>query len=138
MMRRVENWQKPFNEFFAEREKRPFEWGKNDCALFAADCVRAITGEDLAEKWRGRYRTSRGALRRMKKKGVTLEALADAEFFRVPVSMAQRGDVVMHHHDGPFGGALGVVGPGGVQACFAGADGIDLRPVKSCMIAWRV
>src|ERR1700743_3011421 len=36
-------------------QPEPFAWGKQDCCLFAADGVQAITGVDIAEDFRGKY-----------------------------------------------------------------------------------
>lgn len=49
---------------------RPFVWGKDDCVLFHANVERAVTGRDPAKKWRGRYRTPRGAHRILGKGGL--------------------------------------------------------------------
>lgn len=50
---RLPTWQLSFEQFCAERRRMPFQWGRNDCALFAADCVLALTGRDFALPWRG-------------------------------------------------------------------------------------
>lgn len=45
-------------EAYVERTRRdPFVWGKQDCALWVAGAVEAMTGRDLAEPFRGRYKT---------------------------------------------------------------------------------
>lgn len=54
-MTRVEDWPERLAAFIEQRRKMPFAWGSNDCALFAADAVCAITGVDLGEPFRGRY-----------------------------------------------------------------------------------
>ena len=46
----------------------PFEWGVNDCALFAAGAVKAMTGFDPARGFRG-YRSEAEGLRKVKAKG---------------------------------------------------------------------
>ena len=46
----------------AERRLMPFARGTNDCCMFAADAVLAMTGRDLAADWRGTYSDDRGAL----------------------------------------------------------------------------
>ena len=138
MMERIDNWPKPYNQFFRERDGVPFAWGKHDCALFAADGVKAITGVDLAEEWRGKYRSLRGAMGVIERNGGTLWGFADDRLERIPVALAQRGDVVWLDQEGPFDGALGMVAPGGVQAGFPGKVGIVLAPLTSCSMAWRV
>ncbi len=51
----------------AARRGQPFQWGENDCALFACDLVEAATGVDYAAPFRGRYRTAAGAARALKR-----------------------------------------------------------------------
>jgi len=138
VMKRFDNWARPYNQFFREREGVPFKWGKHDCALFAADGVKAITGVDLAAEWRGKYRSLRGAMSVIDREGGTMAGFVDDRLERMPVSLAQRGDVVWREQEGPFGGALGMVAPGGVQAGFPGKVGVVLAPLTSCSIAWRV
>lgn len=58
---RPEGWDERLRRFVARRRRRPFVWGENDCALFAASAVRALTWRDPAEWFRGRYRTKAGA-----------------------------------------------------------------------------
>jgi hypothetical protein len=44
---KIQHWQtRAFHEFLISRARAPFVWGVNDCALFAADGVLAITGVD--------------------------------------------------------------------------------------------
>ena len=52
-MKRLEDWPERLAAFVEARRAMPFRWGQNDCALFAADAVAAVTGVDLAERWRG-------------------------------------------------------------------------------------
>ena len=59
-MRRAD-WPERLAEFIEARRLEPFAWGKNDCALFAADAVNLLIGVDYAESLRG-YTTERGAL----------------------------------------------------------------------------
>lgn len=55
---RVEHWAtRSFHEFLVARASEPFAWGKNDCALFVADGIVALTGVDIAAEFRGQYAT---------------------------------------------------------------------------------
>ena len=47
-MNKLQDWQLRFEAFIKERQTLPFAWGTNDCAVFAADCVQALTGVDVA------------------------------------------------------------------------------------------
>ena len=36
-------------QFLLARRSVPFKWGANDCALFVADAIEAMTGVDFAD-----------------------------------------------------------------------------------------
>src|SRR5258708_4686376 len=54
-MKRLEDWVVRLEAFIKERTAQPFKWGSQDCCLFAADAIEAITGVDLAADFRGKY-----------------------------------------------------------------------------------
>lgn len=98
MMQRLSNWPSKLDAFLASRRLVPFAYGSNDCVLFALDAVLAITGTDLAEPFRGKYKTLRGAQGVMTRYAGTLEdcaaRLASTSGLRpIAVGFAQRGDV---------------------------------------------
>jgi hypothetical protein len=119
----------------------PFEWGFNDCALFAADAVQAMTGEDPAPDLRG-YDSEFGAIRTMKENGwagveETLEAVCNRSgFYDVPVAFARRGDVLLLEC-ALNGHAAGVVGLDG-QAIGISPTGPLSFPIEAALRAWRV
>lgn len=78
--------------------------GANDCALFAAGAVKAVTGENLAVGFSGQYSTVWEVGRWQKANGYKTfrEAVIDKLGSPVPVSQAGRGNIVMK------GNALGV------------------------------
>lgn len=55
--------------FFERSQSEPFEWGKNDCALWAATYVYEQTGIDPAESLRGKYSSYIGCEKLLKKHG---------------------------------------------------------------------
>lgn len=60
---RVQHWEtRAFHNFLLARAKTAFAWGVNDCALFAADGIQAITGVDIASDFRGKYHDKAGAM----------------------------------------------------------------------------
>lgn len=59
-MRRL-NWHQHLAQTLQAAMTRPFSWGEHDCCLFAADCVQAVTGVDVAADFRGTYTTPLGA-----------------------------------------------------------------------------
>lgn len=72
----------------------PFEWGSNDCVLFAAGWVQQATGRDPLDgvpKWR----SMREALRTLKNMG-GMERVLDDRFPRIPVRSAKDGDLALY------------------------------------------
>lgn len=93
-------------EYLSTARQKPFEWGRHDCVMFAANWVRLATMRDPAARWRGRYATRMEAARRIKEAGAdTMLAAGDilfgaARLLQRPID-ARRGDVALH--DGAFG-----------------------------------
>jgi len=113
----------------------PFAWSLHDCPTFAFDVRRALTGEDTAVLWRGRYRTYPGGLRLMRRLGwSSLAAMGDAllgEPLATPL-LAQRGDIVLSADGSGFGVCLGSHAVGMAPA------GLVTLPLTTCTRAWRV
>jgi hypothetical protein len=104
------------NKFLEEKRLAPFQWGVNDCCLFASDWIRLITGWDPAgpEGWalRGTYSTALSATRHLRGLGGVV-SLADRVVlmvggYKVAPRHARRGDLALIPT--PHGPALGVVG----------------------------
>ncbi|GEA06230.1 hypothetical protein KUL42_09910 [Alteromonas sp. KUL42] len=101
-MQRYTDWATRLTQFMQSRQYSKFQWGKHDCCLFAADAVLAMTGHDYAKAFRGRYRTSKGALLALKRKGYAGidEALTAILGEPSPRLSVRRGDVVLIKHNG--------------------------------------
>ena len=138
-MKRLDDWPTLLDAFFAERWERPFVWGENDCCLFAADAVLAMTGVDLARNFRGRYDDARGAIEAMH--GMPVGEIADyltrsygcreeAPLF------AQRGDVALLGKRGRE--VLGVVCLDGMEVLAPGVDCLARAPIADVIRAWRI
>lgn len=110
-MKRVADWRIRFDAEIDNIRRIPFAWGKHDCAVsLGARMVKAITGEDIAAEYRGRYKTAAGALKLLRKHGFDdLESLVASLFPEIPVSFARIGDVVVIPSDDEFGCSIGVV-----------------------------
>lgn len=96
-MRRA-GWEERLLSVIADHQGRPFEWGGagggSDCHMMAMDAVEALTGADPYAEDRGRYRTARGALRRLTARGFAGLGDAYAAVFEgVEIGKAQRGDI---------------------------------------------
>ncbi|NTT86928.1 DUF6950 family protein [Tabrizicola fusiformis] len=132
---RKADWKACLTDYVAGLAQRPFEPGLNDCALFAAGAVAAMTGSDPAHGWRGRYRTLRGGLRLLRKQGYTDQiAYAASLLPEIPVAFAAPGDLAVVNS--PAGPALGVVQGEGVYVLTP--VGLGLLPLLSATRAFRV
>lgn len=129
---RVQGWEKLLAAHLDAMRMQPFEWGKNDCALSVARWVHACTGKDHFSDWVGKYKTERGAARRMKARGFTsADKIVDATLPIVSVPFARRGDIVLHPN-----GALGICN--GIRSVFVAECGSIEIDTLSCIKAWRV
>lgn len=94
---RLPDWQDRLTPILYERLTWPHEWGKHDCALWAAVCREAVTGENFYAPYLGTYDSAIGALRRLREvDGVNSPAeLADLKLGeRLHPAMAKVGDIV--------------------------------------------
>lgn len=132
-------------QFLDSRRNVPFAWGSNDCATFAADAIQAITGTDIAEKFRGKYTTEVGALKAIKEitGGSTV---VDAAAYcaenhglvehQYPL-MAKRGDlVIVKNRDG--GEIAGIVSLNGRHVLSPGDNGLVLFSITDVTRAWSL
>jgi hypothetical protein len=95
---RLENWEALLSEYLASMQDAEFVWGQNDCAMFACNGARAITGVDPIPHYRGKYSTAMGSAKALKRYGAgTLEASLDLLFPVVAASHAGRGDLVFYN-----------------------------------------
>ncbi len=135
---RLTDWRLRFDALITERLRAPFAWGSNDCALFAADNVLALTGVDPAFGLRS-HASARQAARSLRQHG-GLAALVDLHLgSSCNAAQAVQGDVVMVPMNTESGGrlALGVC----LSAEFAagpGAFGLLQTSMANAVCAWRV
>jgi SpoU rRNA methylase family enzyme len=105
---RRDDWKIRLIQHLGEVARTPYQVGQNDCALFAARAVAAMTDVDLAAEFIGRYRTIRGGIRILRKAGYADHIdLAAAHFDEVATCFAAAGDLAVV--PGLEGEALGVV-----------------------------
>ena len=131
-MTRNDDWPEALAGFIDARRNEPFAWGSNDCALFAADAIKEMTGVDLAENLRG-YTTAQGATRKINSAGGMRNfAAALTEKHH---GLAQRGDVVLVEVEGRE--TFGVV-VGNGKWCAPGVDGLVFRPMDEVRVVFGV
>lgn len=115
---RISAWEEALSEYIATKRYDRFEYGFNDCCLFAAGAVIAVTGEDPMPEFRGKYDSLKGSLKVIKEIGAgTLEATMDSKFLEIEIGHAQRGDLAF------FDDSVGVVM--GSFAYFVSDDGLE-------------
>lgn len=94
-MKRFNDWPTQLANFLLEKQKQPFEWGSNDCCLFAADAILAMGGQDVAKDVRGRYKTAIGAHRIMKKLGAGSLVELLTQRLGEPDGVITRGSIIV-------------------------------------------
>lgn len=130
---RLHDWQLRLEAFVRDRSAVPFAWGSNDCALFAADAVQALTGVRHLPELRG-HASAREALRAVRQAGglhaIATRALGPA----VTPAFAAVGDVVLVRMGRRE--ALGLCNGGTVLG--PGPDGLAVASMDGALAAWRV
>ena len=133
-MTRLPDWRGRLRAYASSAARTPFNYGRHDCALFAAGAVAAMTGEDPAAGWRGRYTTLRGGLRVIRKAGHADHIAAAAAWFtEIPSAFAQVGDLAVA--PGDAGLALGVVA--GAHVWVLRPEGLGTVPLTMALRAFR-
>lgn len=135
---RREDWRKRLGEYVAGLRAEPYAFGRQDCWLFVAGAVKAMTGIDHAEPHRGRYKTARGALGVMKRAGAPNMADFAGLYLGEPIHPveAQIGDVMAFPTDDAFGFSLGILN--GEQVLVVTPAGIGVRDRADATRAFRV
>ena len=129
---RLDGWEVALAGEIEAARGLPFSWGTHDCATWAFEVRRALTGIDDARRWRGRYRTAAGGAKVQRKLGWATLAEGATALLGGPLAgvlLAQRGDIVL------MGEALGVCV--GSEAAFLTPDGLTFVPLRDCALAWR-
>lgn len=134
-MERRSDWRTRLNAELDASARRPFEWGSNDCALFAMRCVEAMTGRNPAAPYAGKYKTARGAMGVIRRAGHdSLVGFAAAHFLAIHPSAANVGDVAaVQTERGP---ALGIFGSDRIHTM--GASGMGTVPRGDAIAAFKV
>lgn len=94
---RLPDWERRLLALVEKDRDRPYQYGRHDCLLWAANAVKAVIGKDFARGHRGKYKSAASASRYLRQAfGVdTPEALLDSLFEEKPIGFAQRGDIVL-------------------------------------------
>jgi hypothetical protein len=134
MITRRKFWQKHLSEIRESRAHEPFRWGTNDCCMWAADAVLAMTGIDFAADFRGSYDDVKSAARLMSSLGgieaLTTKALGEP----VSTMFASVGDVVLVDQSGQTG--LGICN--GSTVLVVTAYGLGAVGMNLAYRAWKI
>jgi len=130
---RINGWEMRLDSLLNSRRMAPFQWGLQDCVLFAADAVLAITGVDHAAGFRGM--SAKSSYRYLRAHG-GIEALA-SRVLGCPSAPgdAREGDIVLmrvgkRHALAVCMGPKLAVGPT--------ALGLAWLPMEDDLTSWRV
>lgn len=135
---RREDWPSGLAEVLERARHEAFAWGQHDCCLFAADVADALCGTQIAARFRGRYKTARGARGLLRRLG-GLDGLMTLAGPEIPVTLAQRGDLVaLPAEDGPQSAGVMLAVAVGDVAAGAGVDGLAFFPIARAERAWAV
>lgn len=145
-MRRFQDWPMRLAAYIEKSRPLRFQWGRQDCCLWACDWVLEATGIDIAASFRGTYDDMQGAAAAMKRycggglpELVEKMAAEHPTVIEVRPRLAQRGDVVLVDALMPSGvtaPTLGIVGPNG-RPLVMGRDGMIEMPIRAILRAWR-
>ena len=139
---RQNQWDKKLTAYLKQLAREEFVWGKNDCALFVANCLEILTGVDYAKDYRNLYTTEEGAIKALQDIGQgslkkTFAHLANSKGWKpVKPSFAQRGDMVLFVLEGNH--TMGIVHLDGLNIVALGEQGLITRPLEEAQIIWGV
>ena len=129
--KRISTWEQALSDYISSKRDEPFVYGVNDCCMFAAGAVEAMTNEDPMSEFRGQYKSLASSVRALKDIGNgDLESTIDSKFLSIPIGLAQRGDLAY------FDNSIGIVMDS--WAWFVSDDGLERVPRSMWDKAWSV
>lgn len=129
---RLRDWRPRLVAYLETVREQPFVYGQHDCALFVAGAVQAMTGEDLATAYRGRYQSLKTGLKLITGSHIDL---VRATFDEIAPPFAQIGDIAVIGEVGTP--ALGIFEGESVMVLRDGG-GLGLMPRAAATFAFRV
>lgn len=134
--KRLPDWRPRLAAYFDDVERLPYDEASHNCGLFPAGAVEAMTGQDVARKYRAASIAT--MLRRLKKDGFDTHIDFVASIFpEIHPSQAVAGDLIAFKVvDDDIGWALGV--SIGERAKLLRPDGLGTLSTLSGKRAFRV
>ena len=131
---RARDWRARLSSLIEQRRRVPYTEEAN-CALFMADAVLAMTGEDLAAPFRGKFKTIAEGDALLKASGFAdLPSYLAAQFEEINPVFARVGDVMLFAVDQGWAG--GIVN--GERVTLLGLKGLGTMPRGQGKRAFRV
>lgn len=130
---RTQGWERRLSKYLTEKNNAPFQWGENDCVLFAAKAVEAVSGYNFYQDYLP-YTTEEEAKAILDING-GIEGLV-AKFLGggyINYRLAKRGDVVLIKS--PLL-SLGIVDDSGQKIVSVGPEGAVRLPLKMATRVW--
>lgn len=132
---RIEGWQNKFWEAMDEARHSSFEWGANDCVLFAAKMATAISDRDYVSEARSAFTWSSiseaAVLTRNGLRGPIESVLGPMQ----PWTLLGQGDLVLIRDDE---GRESLVVHDGAQLIGKHERGIQPIPMRCALGGWKV
>lgn len=137
---RTEGWEGRFAAAVSEVQGWGYQLGTHDCITLACYFVKALTGEDLWQRWAGKYDCLRGAMVHIVRAADFTEPYLTNAVTNVlgvepsGIREARRGDIVewRTEQEPHIGIALHA------EAMGFGPQGVYFVPMKLCAHCWRV
>jgi len=131
---RKPNWLKRLREVVRFHESEPFQYGQNDCVLFAARCIDAMTDSDWVGFVKARCHDEATAKAYIESEG-SIEAGVTQRFGEPVLPLAaRRGDLCLI--ETPYGPGLGICL--GTEVATPGEKGLVRTPFQFALKAWRI
>jgi len=128
-----EGWESFLHQYILDAQNINFQWGVNDCCLWAGTFYDNVTNSNTTGDWVGTYSDEIGAHEKLLEAGFTdnKELATSIAGNPIRVKLAQRGDIVEYKE------ALGICT--GVNSFFlTPSRGLQRVSTMLCTTAWRV
>ena len=136
-MKKSEDWEIKLHDFIYKNKDKPFAWGKWDCCVFANDCIKAMTGNNLIPK-ELKWKDEEGAMQSIKDYGGTLlksidKACKEKNIKSIDKNYIGKGDLVVFKEDTQLAGicdGCSILGPS--------SDGMSVKKDVEVLKVWRI
>ena len=135
---RKQGWEKLLADYIHDQREAPFEWGVNDCILFASHGANLILEKDYTDEIKsyGHY-DEEGAYEILRAHGGKIEDIFDKYLERHDnILMARRGDIAVVEYCEIV--QAGIINTSGTHVSVKTEKGLFNVPVRKIRTAWRI